>query len=226
MVLKGRLRLIYDMIPRCDILSDIGTDHALLPAYAILNGRCRKAIACDVRKGPLERAERTMLQYKLQDQMELRLGSGLEPLSPEDADCVVMAGMGGLLMIGLLNDSLSIAKKAKSIILQPMVRQELVRPFLWENGFEIDDEGLAREGEKLYQALSVHYTERIRESWAPVHEVIGEKLLAKKDPLLEDWIKDRTRRQEKIVKGLGAAQSAVGSLQKEEELLWAMRNLV
>ena len=42
MVLKGRLKLIYDMIPPCDILSDIGTDHALIPAFALLSGRCKE----------------------------------------------------------------------------------------------------------------------------------------------------------------------------------------
>ena len=80
MVLKGRLKLIYDMIPPCDILSDIGTDHALIPAFALLSGRCKRAIASDIKSGPLERAERTRKKYMLMNSMELRVGSGLEPI--------------------------------------------------------------------------------------------------------------------------------------------------
>jgi tRNA (adenine22-N1)-methyltransferase len=191
-----------------------------------MNGRCKRAIACDVRKGPLERAQRTLDQYDLHEKMELRLGSGLEPLSSDEADCVVLAGMGGILITGLLENSLITAQKASCIILQPMVGQELVRPFLWQRGFEVVDEGLAREGEKIYQALSVHYTGNIRESWRSIDEVIGEILVRKKDPLLQDWIRERIKRQSKIVRGLRTAKSPAGSLQKEEELLCAMKEML
>ena len=69
MAISGRLKLIYDMIPQCSILSDIGTDHAYIPAYALLNNRCEKALACDVKPGPLERAKRTRKKYNLEDRI-------------------------------------------------------------------------------------------------------------------------------------------------------------
>lgn len=218
MVLKGRLKLIYDMVPSCDTLADIGTDHALVPAYALLNNRCKKAIACDVRTGPLERAERTMRQYSLQERMELRLGSGLEPLKPQEAQCIVMAGMGGLLIIELLEQSLETARLATDLILQPMVGQEAVRPYLWERGFEVVDEALVNEGPKLYQVMRVRYTGIKRERWDILNEVIGELLIQKNDPLLPLWVRDRLKRQEKIVKGLMAAKSTSENLEKEKLL--------
>ena len=226
MVLKGRLKLLYDMIPPCDILSDIGTDHALLPAYALLNGRCKRAIACDVREGPLESAKRTLKQFNLQNKMDLRLGSGLEPISQEEADCVVLAGMGGILTIELLNDSLKKAQSANHIFLQPMVKQEVVRPFLWQNGFEVLDEGLAREGDKLYQAILVHYTGKVREHWDSINEVIGEKLISKKDSLLLDWVNVHIRRQDRIVRGLLAAKTTEEPIQKEKALLIKLQELL
>lgn len=226
MILKGRLKLIYDMIPPCDTLADIGTDHALIPAYALLNQRCKKAIACDVRTGPLERAERTLRQYGLGECMELRLGSGLEPLKPREAQCIVLAGMGGLLMIELLEQSLDIAREASHLILQPMVGQEAVRPYLWQRGFEVEDEALVNEGPKLYQVLRVRYTGIKRESWDILNEVIGEQLIKKKDPLLPLWVRDRLKRQEKIVKGLMAARSTSESLEKERLILHALTQLL
>ncbi len=226
MVLRGRLKLIYDMIPPCDILADIGTDHALIPAYALLNKRCKKAIACDVREGPLERAKRTLDYFELQEHMDLRLGSGLTPLSQEEADCIVLAGMGGILITELFNEALAIAQQANHIILQPMVGQELVRPYLWRHGFEVLDEGLVREDEKLYQALMVRYTGVIRENWDSLYEVIGEHLLRKGEALLKDWIEDRLEKQQKKVKGLEAARIPSQNLQAEKALMEKIQGLI
>lgn len=226
MVLSGRLKLLYDTIPSCDTLADIGTDHALLPAYALLNKRCNKAIACDIRTGPLERAERTQKLYHLEERMELRLGSGLTPLRPNEADCIVMAGMGGILITDLIEDSLDLALYAKCLILQPMVGQELLRPYLWSRGFEVIDEGLVKEGSKLYQVIKVAYTGVIRDNKDVLNEVIGEILIAKNDPLLTDWVKDRLKKQEKIVKGLKASKTFNDTLEKEQELLIKLKELL
>jgi len=225
--LKGRLRLIYDMIPPCDTLCDIGTDHALVPAYALLNKRCRRAIATDVRKGPLERAKQTLEAYRLQDAMELRLGDGLEPISAEEAYVIILAGMGGVLITELLDAHIGKARKAKRIILQPMHAQEVVRPFLWQNGFAVMEEALTQEGDKLYQVLAVSYDQ---EACAlarkePLYAVIGEGLVRNRDPLLEAWLGDRIRRQRKIVDGLRKAASPRSNLDREENLLKDMEAL-
>jgi tRNA (adenine22-N1)-methyltransferase len=225
--LKGRLKLIYDMIPQCDILCDIGTDHALIPAYALLNKRCRRAIATDIGKGPLVRAEQTLKAYNLQSMMDLRLGNGLEVISMDEADVIVIAGMGGVLITELLGDQLDKAKKAKRIILQPMYAQEVVRPFLWQNGFTVTDEALTREGRKLYQVLAVVYDEAASASCMkdPVYEFIGEGLINNRDPLLEDWLCDRIKRQRKIVNGMRSAALPRPNLEQEEELLRDLESL-
>jgi tRNA (adenine22-N1)-methyltransferase len=226
MVLKGRLKLIYDMIPNCDILADIGTDHALLPAYALLNQRCRKAIACDVRTGPLERAMRTLKKYMLDDRMELRLGSGLEPVGENEADVIVLAGMGGILITKLIQESMKKAQTANYLLLQPMTNQELVRPFLWESGFEIKDERLTREGDKLYQVILAYYSGKQRTEWKRINEIIGEKLITNNDPLLKDWLKDYIKKQQKIVQGLKKADTGILQLSQEEKLLNELTDLL
>jgi len=37
MELKGRLKLIADLTPKCNIVCDIGTDHAYIPIYLVMN---------------------------------------------------------------------------------------------------------------------------------------------------------------------------------------------
>lgn len=221
MVLKGRMKLIYDMIPPCDILSDIGTDHALIPAYALLNDRCKRAVACDIKPGPLERAERTRSKYMLENSMELRMGSGLEPISEQEADVIVLAGMGGILITELILESINIAKAANYIIIQPMTNQDLIRPFLWKNGFEIINEGLACEGKKLYQVILTRYTGIRRVNTERIRELIGDILIKKNDPLLKDWVKDYIRKQKKAVSGLKSAKVThdVEKIYTEEKLL-------
>jgi tRNA (adenine22-N1)-methyltransferase len=225
--LKGRLKLIYDMIPQCDTLCDIGTDHALIPAYALLNKRCRRAIATDMRKGPLVQAKQTLKAYNLQSIMDLRLGNGLEAISMDEADVIVIAGMGGVLITELMGNQLDKAKKAKRIILQPMYAQEVVRPFLWQHGFTVIDEALTREGKKLYQVLAVVYDETASAPCMKDHlyEVIGEGLINNRDPLLEDWLCDRIKKQRKIVNGMRSAALPRPNLEQEEELLRDLESL-
>lgn len=228
MVLKGRLKLIYDMVPTCDILADIGTDHALLPAYALLNRRCRKAIACDVKTGPLERAMKTLRKYLLEDRMELRLGSGLEPIGEHEADVIVLSGMGGILITKLIEESITKARIANSLVIQPMTNQELIRPFLWERGFEIKDERLTREGYKLYQVILAYYSGKPRTEWKRINEIIGEKLITNRDPFLKDWLEGHIKKQQKIVQGLKKAEAKTENFQllQEERLLNELTELL
>ena len=226
--LKGRLKLIYDMIPQCDILCDIGTDHALIPAYALLNKRCRKAVATDIRKGPLDRARRTLESHNLLDVVDLRLGNGLEAVSLDEADVIVLAGIGGVLITRLLGDQLDKARKARRIIMQPMYAQEVVRPFLWQHGFVVTDEALSREGRKLYQVLAAVYDGEASASVKKdrLFAIIGEGLIEKRDPLLEDWLCDRIKKQRRIVGGLRKAAVPRPGLEKEEALLQEMEALL
>lgn len=227
MELKGRLKLIYDMIPACKILCDVGTDHALVPAYALVNHRCERAIASDIKKGPLERAMRTVKKYNLADRVELRIGNGLEPFSPDETDVVVIAGMGGMMIREIIMGQFEKASQAKCLILQPMHAQEIVRPFLWSQGFSILDEALVREGDKLYQVITAAYTgvNREMESCDSIHAVIGEKLIEKQDRLLVDWIADRLKRQRKIVQGMRAATDESEALVRETLLMEKMEAL-
>ena len=86
------------MVRKGNDVADIGTDHAYLPAWLILNGISPKALACDVRKGPLENAKKTVEQYGIEEKITLRLSDGFDKIEPFEADDFIMCGMGGTLM--------------------------------------------------------------------------------------------------------------------------------
>lgn len=101
-VLSPRLKTAADMVRKGVVAADIGTDHAYLPSYLVLSGICPRALACDLRKGPLENAAKALEHWNIADKITLRLSDGLDELSAGEADDIIMAGMGGILIAKLL----------------------------------------------------------------------------------------------------------------------------
>lgn len=201
MELKGRLKLVADMVPDCDIVCDIGTDHAYIPIFLIEHGRCKAAIAADVRPGPIEKARRNITKYKMDGRIGTRIGDGLEPLNEDEADTIVIAGMGGLLITRILSEGIPKAQKAKRLILQPMSAVEEVREWLYQNGFKILNEGLVSERDKIYNAISAKWTGEIEEyNLTDIH--IGRKLIDKNEPLLKTFVKKRINQLNIVLKGI------------------------
>lgn len=153
MELTPRLKKIAELIPQGSIIADIGTDHAYLPAYCILNGICPKAFAMDVNEGPLKSAEHTVKSNGISHKIELRLSDGIEKLKPGEADIIVIAGMGGLLIESILKAHPEVLKEDTILILQPMLAQKELREYLYSSKNAVTDEYLAVEGEKVYNII-------------------------------------------------------------------------
>jgi len=142
-------------------LADIGTDHAWLPIDLVGRGVCPAAVATDIQKGPADTARRHIEAAGLSDKIEVRVGDGLAPLSPADG-CrdVVVAGMGGETIAAILAAADWVRDPALRLILQPMSRPEKLREFLYENGFGIERETVAREGSRCYVCMAASYIEK------------------------------------------------------------------
>ena len=146
------------MVRKGHSIADIGTDHAYLPAYLVLNGTTSKALACDVRKGPLDNAKKTVETYGLGNKITLRLSDGFDEIEPFEADDFIMCGMGGTLMEQLVSRTPWLKDKSKRIIVQPQSHAEDIRRFFVENGFEILCEDACVDSGKLYCAMVAEYT--------------------------------------------------------------------
>jgi len=157
-IISDRLIMIANMVQVCDFVADIGTDHALLPIYLISNKTCRKVVAGDVRKGPIKAANKNIESYDMQNYIETRIGSGLDIIKNEYADCVIIAGMGGQLICNIIENNKDIAKRIRTLILQPNTAHYEVRKYLNDNGFTIDDENTLRDGAHVYLGIACHFT--------------------------------------------------------------------
>ncbi len=151
--LNPRLKKIAELVPPNLCTADIGTDHAYIPIVLVRDGVTQHAIASDIRKGPLMRADQNIRKNGLADKIETRLGSGLETLSPDDAEVIIVAGMGGILISNILENSREVTDSAKLLILQPMTAVPELREYLCQSGYEICAEHLEAEEDKLYNII-------------------------------------------------------------------------
>lgn len=155
--LTNRLKAVAELVMPCDAFSDIGTDHAYLPAWLIQNGVVRRAVAADIHKKPLENAQKTISLYGLENKIELRLSDGFAKILPEEAVEIAVAGMGGEQIAAMIENTPWLKAVDKHLILQPMTHYEDVRRALCENGFAILSEKTAAEGERVYLVISARY---------------------------------------------------------------------
>lgn len=98
MQLSIRMQAVADMVTPGGKVADVGTDHGYVPIYLIEQNKAFHAIAMDVRKGPLARAGENIVRFGCSGRIETRLSDGLERLEPNEADTVIIAGMGACLL--------------------------------------------------------------------------------------------------------------------------------
>lgn len=155
--LGNRLALCASMVREGTKLADIGTDHAYLPIWLARKGRISSAIAADVKPLPLRSAEQNIRRYHVEEQITTRLSDGLRALSPDEAGDIVLAGMGGELIIRLIGEAPWLKAGDKRLILQPMTSAEELRRFLEREGFAILREQAAEEDGHVYSVMLVEY---------------------------------------------------------------------
>ena len=153
MKLSKRMSAVAAMVTPGNVLADIGTDHGYVPISLVQRNKIPKAIAMDINKGPLQRACEHIAMCKLENYIETRLSDGVKELKAGEADSILIAGMGGDLVITIISDGMEVCRSAKELILQPQSELERVRRFLRANKFKIVDEDMIIEDGKYYPMM-------------------------------------------------------------------------
>lgn len=196
MIINKRLKAVGDLVLENSSFIDIGCDHALLDIYLATkkDKKYKKIVASDSKEGPLKQAEKNIKQNNLTNNIELRLGNGLD-IYTDDIDTIIISGMGGRNMIGIFKNNLSCLKTIDTIILSPNNYQIDVKKFLTKSGYKIDNEVLVKENKFIYQVLRFtkgkkHYNKK--------EYFFGPILLNKKDKLFYEYYK-REQKSRKIL---------------------------
>ena len=202
MKLTDRLLKIASLVDEGKKIADIGTDHGYIPVYLLNNNKINYAILADVNKGPLDNAKKEVRHNKLDDKVDLRLGSGLEVLNQNEVDEVIIAGMGGILISELLEAKKSVSQTVEKLILQPMQAQNELRKYLYNNGYEILNEVLVKEDFRIYEIIVAKYTGKNTEVSDDIYYEIGSKLIENNDKLLNEFINKKLNSYEGIISKL------------------------
>ncbi len=157
------------VVPKKIHVADIGCDHAYVSIALVERKIADKVIAMDVREGPLKIAAKNIAEYGAQDAIELRLSDGMEKLALGEADTIIIAGMGGLLMCSILKQGLNRlfgdglfhkeqqmmadGKQRPVLILQPQSDLFKVRIFLLEYGYCMEQEKMLVDEGKYYTVI-------------------------------------------------------------------------
>lgn len=149
-----RLRAIAKYIPNDSIFADIGSDHAYLPCFVCLNNPSIQSIAGEVQKGPYDNAKKNVDKHELSNQIDVRLGNGLDIITSKDhVDTIVLAGMGGQLIMDILQTGKEKLRTIDTIITQPNTNQQLVRQYLNDIGYHLTKEHIMKENGIIYEIL-------------------------------------------------------------------------
>lgn len=192
MNLSLRLNEVKNMVCNCDTVCDVGCDHGYISIALIEEEKCKKVIACDINIGPLEAAKVNIACAGLTESIETRLSDGLHKVDISDnADAIVIAGMGGALMARILEEGKDVVMQASQLVLQPQSEIFLVRKWLRENGYNIVRESCVLDAGKYYflidarQGKSPCYDADIQK----IYDTYSEYLINTKNPVFMDYLK-------------------------------------
>lgn len=205
---------------------DVGTDHAYLPVYLYKKGITQSILACDINQKPLETARRTIKEAGLEGKIELRLSNGLEAVEKQEAQNIIICGMGGELILRILLSSPFLLNDEHNLILQPMTNAPFLRRGLYQNGFEILSETPVIEGQHFYTVMQA---KRAKDKQG--HEKSEEFWLVGKIPLSlsEDrdaYINHIIKKQEKIIDGLKKAKNVDVDFSCYEQTVGSLKKLL
>lgn len=224
MRLSKRLELVASFVEEGSRIADVGTDHGYIPIALVEREIVQSAVAMDLRQGPLQRAKEHIAQAGLSGRIETRLSDGLLALNCGEADTVIIAGMGGGLVVHILEDGRRLWREVKRFVLSPQSDLEMVRRYLGSSGFLTEEEAMTEEEGKYYTVMAVRLknekelenpaegNERISAAACQARLRYGRCLIERKDPVLADYLEREEARIRSVLEKLRGQKGSDSTL--------------
>lgn len=217
--LSARLQAVADLVVPGGVLADVGCDHALLATAVVAGGLVPAAIGTDVNAGPLE-AARVRLQTRATERVELRCGDGLSTLRVGEAHTIALAGMGGDLILGLLDRAPDIVAAARRIVVQPNTQWPRVRRWVAARGASIVDASLVEEAGRTFWTAAIEAGPPPT-AWTEADYALGPVVRRRGGAVFERWVVARLDHLEglhaHLSAQLGAEHPRVGEVALERD---------
>lgn len=227
-ILSARLQALADMVTTGNSVCDVGCDHGFVSIYLVKQGISPRVIAMDVNEGPLKRAREHIAAYGVEAYIETRLSDGLNCFKEGETDSLICAGMGGRLMMRILEEDALKTASFKELILQPQSELQQFRQFLRSQGYLIVNENMIEEDGKFYPMMkavraekesltqwesllqneSLTQVEREEAIWhQQMEDRYGAVLLQKNSPVLYRYLEREKRICEEILEQLSGSEN-------------------
>ncbi|MDO5028504.1 MAG: class I SAM-dependent methyltransferase [Bacillota bacterium] len=210
-ILDQRLQAVVDLLGHGHTVVDVGCDHGYVANYLVENDLAEKVYASDVSEPSLRKNQRFAYLRGNEDRVISVLGDGLRPLKGKDFDTVIIAGMGGDLIIKILQDSFDQIKD-KTLILQPMTQRSGLRKYLVANGFKIQRETIVRDKNKFYEIFKAVPGEDLGSS---CDYAFGQNLIEEKDPVLKEYLLFLLKKNQNYIKKAAMSKTAKGQERRQ-----------
>lgn len=229
MRLSKRLETVASFVEKGSRVADVGTDHGYIPIILTERHQASGAIAMDIGKSPLERAKEHIRERGLEDKIETRLCDGVKGLAPGEADTVIIAGMGGELVIHIMEDGNRLWDCVKHWILSPQSELHKVRRFLEGRGFAIVKEDMVEEDGKYYTVMDAvrkgggsagggeRETEPKEAELQEAKYLFGPRLIEERHPVLLEFLKKEEHVLAEITENL-EKERGLRALDRKREL--------
>lgn len=204
-------------------VADVGTDHAKLPIYLIATNAVNKAYASDLREGPLKKARENIAFYLGNESggISVILGNGTENIPP-DYNYLSITGMGGELISSIIEASE--LPDGAVLVLSPMTGAETLRKYLYDNGYDVAREALAREDDRIYTVIKVRKNNS-SVSYTKIDEYFSKALLTENDGCLKEYIRKYVNKTKAALDGRRRSGKIYGDEESLEKLLEEMTDL-
>ena len=163
MLKDERMTLIYRLVRDGKNALDVGTDHAIIPIELVKSGRSPRAAVTDISRPSLEKGIRNIAAAGLSDKISAYCTDGTLGVPLDTVDDVIIAGMGGELIVKILSQDERLKSEKLRFILQPMTKPEETRRYLYENGFSVLSETKVISEGRVYAVISAEYSGMITE---------------------------------------------------------------
>lgn len=198
MELSKRLNWILNIMDKCDVIMDVGTDHGYIAIELIKRNLADKVIASDINKDPLNKAKLNVSLEGLSNKIELRLGGGLTPVKENEVNGVLIAGMGGNLIRDILENDIKKVKNMDYLVLQPAQNPEVLREYLYISDYEIIDEDVCFDEGKYYEVFKVKYKENNSTKLENIFYEVSPMLLNKKSDVFKNYLYEKIDKYKKV----------------------------
>lgn len=225
MVLDVRLGAAANFVPKGARLADIGSDHAYLPIFLCLDGKIECALASDINEGPVAAAIANIGKNGLSDKIKAIRADGLDSAREFAPDCITVLGMGGELIVSILERADWIRDEKITLVLQPMTHPEILSAYLAKNGFEVVDEVIVCDGgrdDRIYRIIAAKYC-GVEYCLTEVEAFIGKNNIERCDPVTRAYIEIQIRVLESRICG---KQSAGQDTCNEDKLVFEMKKIL